>query len=83
VDGVGRVSQDINSEQPRDHRQRRHRGERAAPVGELEGEAGDAEADGVSGARPGDEVAHGAAAPRALDVIVDQRKRRRIGAALA
>ena len=65
------------------NRQDRDHGERAAPVGELERQAGGEQADRVAGARAGDQVAHGAAAPLARHVVVDQRERRRIAAALA
>src|SRR6266850_6262098 len=83
VHPVRGASQYINSEEPGDHRQYRYRGERAAPIGELEREARHAQADRVAGARPGDQVSHRAAAARAPDMVVDERKRGGIGAALA
>ena len=63
---------------PGQDRQKGYGGERAAPAGELERKAGDAEADRVARARAGDEKSHRAAAPRALDVVVDERERRRV-----
>src|SRR5467141_1981269 len=76
-------SQYANSEDPGDHGQHRYRGERAAPISELEREARHAQTDRVAGARAGDQVPHRAAAARALDMVIDERKRGCIGAALA
>src|SRR6185436_934563 len=50
---------------------------------ELERDAGNTEAQRIAGTRAGDQVTHRPAAALALDVIVDQRERRRIAAALA
>src|SRR6266446_6116041 len=83
VHQVRGASQYVNSEDPGDHGQHRYRGERAAPISELEREARHAQTDRVAGARAGDQVPHRAAAARALDMVIDERKRGCIGAALA
>ena len=81
--GIRRAAKDQHAGDPRNHGKHRHHAERAAPVGKAQRESRDAEADCITRARAGDEVAHGAAAARPVDVLVDERERRRIGATLA
>src|SRR5436190_14631695 len=81
--GIWRAAQDEHARYPGDDGENGNCRERATPVGELERKPGHAERDSVARARARDEVTHGAAAARALDVLVDQRERRRIRAALA